>query len=253
MADPLTHPLKAHLEHSAYEIKPSLTFGVEIEFLLATAKEVRLEPEWDDSDKKTYEPDPDPDDSRSIDNLNQTPGKDLAENVRHHIAATMGNAGITTEVGKGTDFKWSPTEKSAWVVNTDQTLKASDEKYDYYQIEIQSPPYYFRFVPSPQNMKQNLTLLQRSSTPNSQIRLRPPLQHLPHSNKPLLRSPRPRRKLQHRLLDLNNPELPRYSLDFRATTRHHPPLSPQHKYNPMSVTPRPLQYRRTCEEITWFG
>jgi hypothetical protein len=159
MADPLTRPLKAFLEHSEYEIKPRLTFGVEIEFLLATAKEVRLEPEWDDSDQKTYEPDPNPKDSRSIYNLNLAPGKDLAENVRHHIAATMGNAGIITEVGKGMDFKWSPTDKSAWVVTTDQTLKASDEKYDYYHIEIQSPPYYFRFVPSPQTIKQNLTLI----------------------------------------------------------------------------------------------
>jgi hypothetical protein len=146
MADPLTRLLKAYLEHSAYEIKPSLTFGVEIEFLLASAKEV-IEPEWDDSDAKTYELDPDPADYRSIYNLNLTPGKDLAENVRHHVAATMGNAGITTEVGKGPDFKWSPADKSAWVVNTDSTLKALDEKYDYYQIEIQSPPYYFRYVP----------------------------------------------------------------------------------------------------------
>jgi len=149
MADPLTRPLKAFLEDSSYELKPRLTFSIEIDFLLASAKEVRLDPEWDDSGKRTYEPDPDPGDSRSIYDLSLAPGTDLAENVRHHVAATLEKAKITAEVGKNVDDKWSPNEKRAWIVDRNQTLKAPDQNYDYHQIKIQSPPYYFRFVPLP--------------------------------------------------------------------------------------------------------
>jgi glutamine synthetase len=150
MEDPTNLPLLASLKSHPYEAKPRLTFGVEIEFLFATAKAEIWDPEadypedYEESEHTTYHRDAHPRDPRKIHSLADTPGQMIGENVREHVAETMRAAGVNVEVGKGMDIKWQPEDRSAWGVNTDATLKAPDESYGYFRIEIQSPPYYYR-------------------------------------------------------------------------------------------------------------
>ena len=112
--------------------RPRLTFGVEIEFSLAT---VRKEMTGKDGE------DPESTDPRPIFGLTKGIHGEETKNVREHIAKTLREkAGVVA----GTSI-WTvglvPAE--AWIVETDVSIKAPDRNYLYHRIEVKSPAYYF--------------------------------------------------------------------------------------------------------------
>jgi hypothetical protein len=104
----------------------ALTFGVEIEFALATLQPEKADIEWDGRYAHL------PNDKHGVNRWRE-------ENVRPHIAATLIHEGIraTAEDPRNTS--------TLWVVKKDRSIKTRDNRstYDYYQIELVSPPMEF--------------------------------------------------------------------------------------------------------------
>lgn len=128
----------SHLLTQPFESKPRLTFGVEIDFLLATAKAGTQNSH--DEYTLSYDRDAHPEDPRSIHGLTDASRKNAAESVREHVAATLRKVGMEAEVGR------NPKELGAWRINPAQALKAPNDQYAFFGIEIQSPPYYYGSV-----------------------------------------------------------------------------------------------------------
>lgn len=117
------------------QILPRLTFGVEIEFALATVLHKEA------SGRGKNEEDPDPSDPRSVFGLTTGVHSKEADNVRENIAKTLREqAGVVANTSIGT---LDSPRVEAWVIDTDVTITVPDDKYLYHKIEIKSPPYYF--------------------------------------------------------------------------------------------------------------
>jgi hypothetical protein len=126
---------------------PRLTFGVEIEFNLATLA--------DDVD------DPDPDDNRpvrgirdpyqkhEINEKRQDEGYD--RQVKRRVAKTLREVGLPTVVplDPGNDGEFEVLQVSYpwmgghWVTTTDSSVYGPEDEYDWWAIEINSPPLIF--------------------------------------------------------------------------------------------------------------
>jgi len=138
--DPVEFPLLQ--SQQAPRHRDRLTFGVEIEFNLATLDEF-------DADE-----DPTPDDARAVLGIS---GSKILENHSHlqrielarkHIAKTLSDEGIPAEAldQKNPTWKpWKPADITAWVVKSDHTIKPPFGSFPYLfcPIEITTPVYYF--------------------------------------------------------------------------------------------------------------
>lgn len=126
-------PLVATLKNHPYKPRPRLTFGVELEFALATLSDDAIDPLASDTRPvKGFAS------GRSVNRYN--------DNVLQHLAKTIhSKAGVKVEVEPQYNFDpaWVQREKDAWVLTTDKTIEAPDEDYIYVQVEVISPPYYF--------------------------------------------------------------------------------------------------------------
>jgi hypothetical protein len=112
--------------------KPSLTFGVEIEFALPTL------------DDKTL--DPHPEDRRNVHGIDGgiTNKADGVRNVQSYLAHTLTQAGIPAEAaGSGHRELKKPVQADAWLIKQDSSILCPDETYRWYGIEMISPPYFF--------------------------------------------------------------------------------------------------------------
>jgi hypothetical protein len=116
-----------------------LTFGVEIEFNLATLDEF-------DADD-----DPTPDDARAVLGISGSrifhnhSHLERVELARKHIAKTLSDEGVPAEALDDTDPTWKPTDITAWIVKSDNIIKPPDGIFPYLfcPIEITTPVYYF--------------------------------------------------------------------------------------------------------------
>ncbi|KAL3426077.1 hypothetical protein PVAG01_02868 [Phlyctema vagabunda] len=114
---------------SSSESRKPLTFGVELEFLLATL--------LDDAE------DPHPSDPRTPYGIsNEKPFSEAGyTKIQRHIARTLNEAGfdaITADQGSESSLQLL----SKWVVTSDSSLCMVDTKYAWYAVELNSPAYY---------------------------------------------------------------------------------------------------------------
>jgi hypothetical protein len=115
------------------EYKPQLTFGVEIEFVVATAPMNGADPEpelwgqiFEMHDRRHY----------TNERL-----------VGAHMCKTLNKYGIPAELHSG-KFAWKPKNSSAWVQKRDGTICAPEPGllYEWAALEINSPALYFSEV-----------------------------------------------------------------------------------------------------------
>lgn len=106
------------------ETYPPLTFGVEIEFAVAT-----LDP---------YDQNLQPEDNRVTYFLDANGHRDIwtPENIYSHIAASLTHAGIPAVADEPTDSTWAPEHPSLWVVKKDYSILAKSTSWG---IEVASP------------------------------------------------------------------------------------------------------------------
>lgn len=119
--------------------RPELTFGVELEFLVAV-----LDPGVRD---------PEPTNTRPVyltgNHPTLTKGAELA--VRARVGEALSQVAISTVNTKKTEYEQPPcpdeefpqeffTKPRSWTIKTDESLEAPDKDYVWYPIEIVSPP-----------------------------------------------------------------------------------------------------------------
>lgn len=122
------HPLEEEVEEEwqllPNETYPPLTFGVEIEFAVAT-----LDP---------YDRNLQPEDTRVAYFLDVNEYREIwtHENIYSHIANTLTNAGIPAVADQLSDSTWSPGDNNLWVVKKDHSVLAKTTAWG---IEVASP------------------------------------------------------------------------------------------------------------------
>lgn len=109
-----------------------LTFGVEFEFSLAVFSEDQQ--------------DPSPEDRRPLFGIVRKDAKNFTEreeSVIRHVAKTLTDAGISSLSNR--DASRSGNELKVWIVKTDVSVRGpgGDKEFDWYSIEVTTPPYYF--------------------------------------------------------------------------------------------------------------
>lgn len=108
--------------------KDNLTFGVELEFAVATIP--------------LHGVDPHPHDCRQVIGLGSGSERLRYDNMKSHIVQTLHRANIFAEAGT---ISTTTINKHAWLIKTDSTIRSPDDggKYQWYAIEICSPPFYY--------------------------------------------------------------------------------------------------------------
>lgn len=117
-----------------------LTFGVELEFLLAYQ-----------APSEEFKGDPDPDDPRPIHKIVQTKtdtymlyaSREQRDEAHQHITDTLIEAGVSARSEWDFDF---PTRPQQFVVADDSSVVPRDEdgRYSYMSTEVKSPPFYYQ-------------------------------------------------------------------------------------------------------------
>jgi len=112
------------------EGKPELTFGIEIEFVVATAP--------------VNEIDPQPELWGQIFEMHDRGHYTNERLVGSHICKTLNRYGIPAELHNGI-FGWKPANSSAWRVRRDASIRAPEPGliYEWQDIEINSPAFLF--------------------------------------------------------------------------------------------------------------
>ncbi|KAG4439996.1 hypothetical protein IFR05_004510 [Cadophora sp. M221] len=119
-----------HIFSSSEPKKNHLTFGLEVEFVIAY-----IPPNGQD---------PNPEDPRQVTGIVTERRKTWLANLREHVAATLRSAGISA-VASTPYGEYPPRSSGAsWVVKHDDTIKGPQlEGHLFLPIEINSPPFYF--------------------------------------------------------------------------------------------------------------
>ncbi len=109
--------------------KDNLTFGVELEFAVATIAPGGI--------------DPHPKDPRPVIGLCSGPEDSPIKNLNLHIVETLHKAGFSAEVNTGA-ATWKREKEESWTVGQDGTIMAPERcYYNWLPMEITSPPYYY--------------------------------------------------------------------------------------------------------------
>jgi len=145
----------------SYVNKERLTFGVEIEFALASLPAGAKDPHPEDT-REAYRISDDP--SGKEMNLKfkmrrdyvepwHVPGSILNENARNHISKTFTEAGIQNEVITADTIEhadqfanWHPKDPRSWAITHDRDVLPPDDappEYRRHAMELNSPPLYF--------------------------------------------------------------------------------------------------------------
>jgi hypothetical protein len=118
------------IDYSNWTSEPLLTFGVELEFV------VPMLPEGVEDEGKLF-------DSRQVYGLTAGQEEHSREAIRYlqtHIANTLKAHGVRP--WPATEERGPDVRLSHWIVDIDTTVKVPNEKFQWYGVEVQSPPLY---------------------------------------------------------------------------------------------------------------